>query len=323
MALHPFAFGPMAAGITFDHPAKRMERLFYPLAAWLVSFGLPHVTAWAMFVLNLIGLGAIAWLARDIASRLGQSALVPAAIVLWPGFIVALTHDTAEIVSTASLLAAVAALVRGRLALYAACAACAILARETTLTVIAGVAFAAVPWTRPRDVPAWRSFAMRAAPVLPFLLWREIVALQLHTSPQAHGLSQDIGWPFLGACGTGARRWASTPAKDLVERSAVLLTAVPLLGFCTVTAARVRPALRARSLSGLAFGWVLTAALMSLLTENGPWIDPNAYLRAFTECFVIGMLLLGAAGVQLRGLWIGVAGAELTLTWAFCVAELR
>jgi hypothetical protein len=31
---------------------------------------------------------------------------------------------------------------------------------------------------------------------------------------------------------------------------------------------------------------------MSILTADGPWVEPIAFLRAFTECWVVGCLLL-------------------------------
>lgn len=330
LAQNPFVFETTVGGITFDHPAKRAERLLYPLAAWLLSLGMPKLTASALFALNLAGMGAIAWLAWDLAMVLQCSILVPIAIVLWPGFIVALTHDTAEIISTTLLLSAISALVRGRLLLYAALAACAILARETTLAIVAGVALAAVPWRGPRRASSGRRLLICLAPFAPFLIWRHIVAVALHSSPQAQGMAQDIGWPFLGAarmllaCVTGAHTWASTPGKDFAERAVVLLTAVPLIAVCSAAAVRLGPALRSASLAGVAVGWIFTAALMSTLTASGPWIDPNAYLRAFTECFVVGMLMLGAAGVPVRSTWIAIAAlGEMLLGWGFCVAEMR
>jgi len=324
MALHPLGFAPTEGGITFDHPAKRMERVLYPALAWLVSLGHAGATAWAMLGLNVLGLGAIAWIASDLARRLALPAWVPLAILLWPGFIVALLHDTTEITSTAFLLAALSAYLGDRLALYAVLACCAALARETTLPVFAGIFIHEA--VKAAAGKTWRRGVACAAPFLPFALWRDILALTLHEAPQAQGAAQDLGWPLLGAarmvwqCIAGTRSWASTPAKNDVIRLIVLATAPAVLAFCVLVATRLRRA----ALGGLPLGWILTAVLMSLLTANGPWIEPEAYFRAFTECYVVGCLVLASGGFSLRAVWVvAIGGGEWLLVWGLCLAKLR
>jgi len=129
---------------------------------------------------------------------------------------------------------------------------------------------------------------------------------------------------MLWDCVTGARAWASTPMKDGIIRAIVLLTAPPLLAFCAATALRLKPAFAHPRLAGIATGWVLTAALMTLLTNTGPWIDPIAYTRAFTDCFVVGCLLLFATGFWPPLRWVAViGGGEMVLVWALCLIKLR
>lgn len=332
MAAHPFSLAPTEGGITFDHPAKRMERILYPLLAWALSFGRPAATAWSLFAINLAGIGAIAWAACRIAQRLSLPVAFPVAIMLWPGFIVALTHDTTEIASTAFLMGALDSYLADRLAAYAALAIAATLARETTLPVFLGILAynVAKNFFQQRTRPNWPRLAVCAGVVVPFALWREILATLAHEAPQAHGLAHDLGWPFIGAatmlwdCVTGARAWASTPMKDGIIRAIVLLTAPPLLAFCAATALRLKPAFAHTRLAGVATGWVLTAALMTLLTNTGPWIDPIAYTRAFTDCFVVGCLLLFATGFWPSLRWVAViGGCEMVLVWALCLIKLR
>jgi len=325
MAVHPFAMAPTAGGITFDHPAKRMERFLYPLLAWAISLGRPGGVAWALFGLNLCGLGTIAFLALGLARRLKLPATLPVAIMLWPGFIVALMYDTAEIVSAALLLGAVSAYLSGRVVAYAALAACATLARETTLPVFAGIlAYEALAGRRGLRI------AVCAAALVPFAAWREILAMLAHTAPQAQGVAQDLGWPFLGAaemlwgCISVTKHYANTHLKDTVVRIMVLLTAPAVLLFCLLVLLRLKTAFGQARMAPLAAGWLLIAALMSLLTAAGPWTDPIAYFRAFTDCFLIGCLLLFATGFAPRPRSVMlIGGAQCLIIWLLCLVKLR
>ena len=330
MAAQPFSLAQRADGIAFDHPAKRMTRVLYPLLAWVASFGRAAAAAWAMFAVNLAGLGVIAWLTARLAARWDMPSWVPWLLVAWPGFVVALTHDTTEIVSTAFLLASLAAYLDRRLVAYATLAGCAVLTRETTLAVCAGLLLHAAV-SRPAGGRArLAGVAACVAPFVAFVVWRQVQAAMFQEAPQAHGLAQDLGWPLLGAarmllaCVTGARPWASTPLKDAVIRAYVLASALPLLAFCTAVLARLRGCLRREEAAAVATAWLPVAALMTLLTAGGPWVDPDAYLRAFTECFVVGCLVLGLSRSGSRlgwTLWAG--GFEAGLAWAYCVVQLR
>ena len=320
MAVRPFSLAPTEDGITFDHPAKRMERFLYPLLAWAVAFGYAGRAAWALFALNLAGIGAIAWMACGLARRLNLTAGFPLAVLLWPGLIVTLTHDTTEIAGAALMLGAVSAYVGQRLMLYACLAACATLARETTLPVFLGIFLYETARRR------WRNAALCGSALLPFALWRQILGALTHEAPQAHGLAHDLGWPFVGlaemlwACVAGTRAWASTPLKNDIIRAMVLLTAPPLVLFCGFVCTQLAKV----PMKGIAVGWILTAMLMSLLTAGGPWTDPIAYFRAFTDCFLIGCLLLFASGLRPSYRLVLLIGVPQTLLiWILCLLKLR
>jgi hypothetical protein len=318
MAVAPFSVAPIVDGITFDHPAKRLERFLYPLLAWAVSFGHAGAAVWALFALNLAGVGAIGWVGCDLARRLDLGPAFPLALLLWPGLIVTLTHDTTEIAGAALLLGALSAYLGQRLVLYAVLAACATLARETTLPVFLGIFLFELAGRR------WRRAIVCAVALLPFAVWRQVLTLLVDGSPQAHGLAHDLGWPFLGfaqmlyACIAGARSWASTPLKNDIIRAIVLLTAPQLVVFCALVATRLT------RVTAIATGWALTALLMSLLTAGGPWTDPIAYFRAFTDCFLVGCLLLfsNASGPSFRTVLL-VGAPQTILIWALCLLKLR
>jgi hypothetical protein len=212
---------------------------------------------------------------------------------------VALTHDTAEITTAALLLTAIACYMSNRLAAYGVLAAAAALTRETVIPVLLGVlayeayifAIAPAPARRP-----WRLICCGAV-FIPFAIWWEIVGFIWHQSPQSLGQTPDLGWPFAGVVtmliGTlnGTHALHAAPGAGLTTRGFALLTTGGLIAFCVAVALRI-PRLLRSGVAGLAIGWGLIAALMSLLTADGPWIEPLSYFRAFSECWVVGCLLL-------------------------------
>ena len=332
LAVHPFSLAAQADGITFDHPAKRMQRILYPLLGWAVSLGQAAAASWALLAVNIAGIGVIAWCACYLTMQLGLAPIVPAAIMLWPGFIVTLLHDTTEIVSAAFMLGALCAYLDRRALVYAGLAACAALTRETNLAVFAGMlgytAFAS------RGQPAWRGDAWRvlvcALPLLPCIAWHAYLASAWPDAGHFDNFTHDLGWPLLGAarmlwaCLLGTRSWGGSGMKSALVRGYVLISAVPLLAFCAFTATRVPAALRQAGAAPVACGWLVIAGLMSLLSAQGPWIGPVAYFRAFTECYVLGCLVIGGRSCRLRAGWVWAVGlAEMALAWSFCMMQLR
>ena len=139
LALAPFDLRQLLDGIKVDAPAWRMKRMVYPVLAWALSLGQPRLVPLALLLINLAGIAAIALFAARLTRRLELPALVPFAIMLWPGFVVTLTHDTTEILSTAFLMAALDRYFAGRLVALAVLGAIATLTRETSALVLGGL----------------------------------------------------------------------------------------------------------------------------------------------------------------------------------------
>ena len=330
LAVQPFSVAQRADGIAFDHPAKRFARIVYPLLVWGLTLGRAGLAAWGMLAVNILGLGAVAWLAADLARRLGLARGVPVAVMLWPGFIVSLLHDTTEIVAAAFLLAAVWAWVGRRIGVFAAMACCAVLTRETTLAAWLGMlVWRVADGVRARRWRWWELLAC-AAPVAVLGAWHGALGMMLDETVGQQATARDLDWPFAGAaemllaCVTGTRHWAATPFKDAVLRAYVLCSAVPLLVFCGLVASRLRRAARWPGVGPVVAAWAGTMVLMSLLSAMGPWIDPAAYLRAFTECYVLGCLVLGASVAAWPRRWVaGLGTLQAGAAWLLCVVQLR
>jgi len=308
LALAPLSTAPVIYGITFDHPAWRMQRILLPLFARALALGHAAAVPAALFVTNLAALFAIGWLAMLLANARSFRLAIPIAIVAWPGFFVALTHDTTEILAAAFILGAIAALHARRTAIASILLALATLTRETAILLAAGLLAASLlrAVRSPRDARQWRHAACIAASILPFLIWRHIVATLWHDTPQGHGISHNVGLPLLGLAQiilaniSGHAIGLARHPSNLSARLTALWSAAILIGFC-IAAFRSAMSIFARNVRdlGLAAGWLLILCLMCLLTANGPWIEPAAWFRAFTECWLLGCILLGIARVRL------------------------
>ena len=328
LALAPFRVGPSAFGIQIDNPAWREQRIFYSIVVWAVSLGRAAAVPAAMFLVNLGGLAAIAAFAVRLTARLRLSVLTPLAILLCPGFFITLTHDTTEILAVALLLAALDAYFAERLVAYAVLGVLASLTRETSILALGGVFCFEVLQAVRGGNPRSRRLVICFLTLMPFLAWRQALPMIVGQSPQDIG-AFNMGWPLVGAFQmlrdtvTGVRSFSPSPGLDFAFRAFTVGSALWLLGFCAVIASRTPKLLGFPVAGALAAAWLPVMALMSLLSAAGPWIEPTAYLRVFTECYVIGCLIAGVRpGPRwLQGIIIVSAALVFAGAWVFAVGE--
>jgi hypothetical protein len=275
--------------------------------AWLLSLGNPARVPLMMVAINLLGIAAIGALSSALSNRLALPAFVPWAVVLWPGFYVALRRDTCEIVSTALLLAALLCYARGWHRRYALVGTLAVLARETTLPVFAGLALWDILQARqPGD--ARRRIAASICIFVLFAAWQVLLAVTWRSLPMLTGAAGNLGWPLVGVTQllldnlTGQRRWTGNPVISLWMRAAVVVSTSVLLGFCILVGSQLRAAIKNKNALGgpLSLSWLLLAAVMLSLAARSAWVEPFAYFRHFTECYVVGCLVLGASAYTPR-----------------------
>jgi fluoride ion exporter CrcB/FEX len=321
LALAPLLTETRAFGVTLDHPAWRAQRILLPLVAHGLALGQARFVPAALFAINLAGLFAIGFLAMRMAAARAWPMVVPVAIVAWPGLLAALTRDTTEILAGALLLAGMSAWLERRVVVCAVMLGLAALTRETSVLVTGGLLAAAVwrCWRPGAAARPWREVGWLGAALVPFLAWRAVVGWLWRESPQAHGMAHNVGWPLVGLAEAvlsavlGHAVGDGRAPRDLVARAAALLGIGVITWFCArIVPVAVRLLRGGSAAAGLAAGWVLVLGLMSVLTAGGPWVEPTAYFRAFTECWVVGWCLVGVAGNRPSGLWwLAAAGVPL------------
>jgi hypothetical protein len=141
-ARNPFNWNPTAYGITVDHN-YRYTRIGYPLVAWIVSLGgharlLPTV----LMVLNLIFVGALAYLGARFAREHGRHALWGLLFVVYFGLVISVGRDTSEPLADTCMLAGILAYRHQRYVWAALLVAYAVFTNEPVLVL--AVAYALV-----------------------------------------------------------------------------------------------------------------------------------------------------------------------------------
>jgi hypothetical protein len=324
LALRPWTHRRTEFGITLDEPAYRQQRIVYPLLTFVLARGAPPATAWALLGWNIAAAAALGWLGAALARRRHRHALWGLALAAYPGFVLVIARDLADVVAAALLLAGILALDHQRPALAAATLTLAGLTREPTL--IMPLALAAL-WAADA---IWRSSTVATMPPRPgmpasatgersrvrvvtfavplgiTLAWQLVLWRAWGVAPLAQG-SDRLGLPFAGIwqLAQGAFQFGAFP---LVVRLAELV-------FLVAAALAVAWSLhRSTALRHEKLAWAL-GLLAAVLLSRSVWVEDWAFLRALAEPYLLGTLVL-LGRPDRRGLPIFAAGAVLCLSVA-------
>lgn len=320
LAVEPWPSASAAHGVTFDAAPWRAQRILYPVLAWAVSFGNAALVPVALVAVNLMAVGVVAGMAVALRDAVKLPLWFPFAVALWPGFVVTIMNDTTELVPQALVMAALWAWASGRTALFAVFAGLAPLAREVTILVPAGFfLWSAAGWLRDRTWPSFARVIVCGLALLPFLVWRETLILTLHAAPSS---SNNIGWPGVGFVETVVRILSPASYPGLPQLTAglgwrMVLALVGVVGLLAAAVTHIQSALQNKLLAPTVIAWSLTAALITLLRTDGPWIEDIAIFRALTEYYTLSIVVLAAASAS----WflmlpvMGVAALLVRLVW--------
>jgi hypothetical protein len=312
LALRPWTQQRTEFGITLDEPAYRQQRIVYPLLSFAIARGAARVTAWALLGWNLAAAAALGWLGAALARRRRGHALWGLAFAAYPGFVLVLARDLADLLAAALLLAGVLALDHRRPVLAAATLTLAGLTRESTLVLPVALA---ILWTveairrRTAGAAGDRSPVQAvtfAVPLGVVLAWQLVLWRAWGVAPLAQG-SQRLGLPFAGIWEftRGAMQFGAFP---LVVQFAELVFVVA----AAVAVAWSLPRSSAPAHEKLA--WALGLGVVVLLSRS-VWVEDWAFLRALAEPYLLGTLVL-LGRPDRRGLPIFIAGAVLCLAVA-------
>ena len=315
IALGPNRLSPSAFGITLDTP-YRLQRIGYPVVAWLAAGGRHGLVPWSLIGVNVAALGALGFLGGTLARDSTRHALWGLFIVGYWGYAFSLTRDLAEIWAAVWLLAGIFALRRRRPVLAGLLLTAAVLTRETTLVFVAAVALTSLAnlSRRARPEPAAgadphrvRAQAAWVLPVVAFAAWQGAVrAAYGHTAATAD-TANNLSRPFVAMAKAVAHN-----ASHLGSRaSQYFMLELVVLAIVTVMAATV--ARRSRAPLAERLAWLGTLVLVVCLSST-VWTG-TAHFRSFDQLYVLGALILAGSNVSL---WVpaapvAVAGALVSI----------
>ena len=264
LARDPFTNRWTDHGVKLDVPTYRQQRIFFPLVAWIFSFGNARAVPIIFLIINVASVGLLAWCAASLVRETGSNVWWSAAVWLYPGWTISMTRDCSEILEVALLAAMMLALRRRRRALATILAVCAVLTKETAMLAIAGLAIAS-PWLLIAIVVhfAWK-FTL-------FHIWHAPPALGTgHFSIPFAGLVHSFG----------------------LNRPFPMLTNVEIVALLAIAIAALMSWRHSPLVYTIAFALYLP--LIAILDE-GFWVEDWSFLRATSEFWVLGGLLGAAA----------------------------
>ena len=290
LALDPLTTQRTAFGITFDSPAYRQQRILYPLVVWGLSCGQVGVVPALMILVNYLAICIVAWLAGALAQSMKQHALWGFLLAAYPGFVLSLARDLTEIVETAFLLAGILLAGRRRHLAATLLFALAILGKETAAGLMVGAAcmLSLRKWRGP-NAPDLRWY-VPAVPLSAWAVWQFVLMLRWGQLPLLAG-QDNLDVPLAGILGF-LREFpgAADPYHKLWAGEMLFLAVFTLCVLLCMRTSAVGVYVK--------LGWFLYAGLATALSRS-IWIEDWAFLRALTEFYVLGALII--IGSKFRG----------------------
>ena len=309
LALNPFTSRPTEFGVTFDNPQHRQQRIAYPFLVWVLSMGRADRVPVLLIVVNYLALCLIGWVGGAYAQSMRQHALWGVVLPLYPGFLLTLSRDLAEILEVGFLLAGLLLIRRGNHRAATILLTLAALTKETSLLVPVSLIFAALAGTwqgkGTRELP-WR---LSLVPLITYGVWQVLLSYRWERIPLSGGM-HNLGWPLSGFI----RFFLSTAALNtesqrlwFTELWFIIVFAVSVVFAFGSTVARTHEKL----------SWVLYITLAALLSRS-IWAEDWAFLRALSEFYVLGAIIVIGSRLKIKA----VLFACSTALWFFLFFKL-
>jgi hypothetical protein len=306
MALEPLPHAQTGHGITFDSPAYRAQRIVTPGLAWTVVRLTPLEAAASLLLVNVVALLVAAYFAGRLVRRFGGHAAWGILPVLSFAMVIPLARDLTEPVAWAATLAGLELWLAGRRPWAALLFTVAVLARETSLLVPAGLGlWAAVASLRGRQRKALMTAAWLVVPLLVEVAWQLHLRSVWGELPVRTG-KENVGTPFVGVLRTvtdvdGAKAHPVWEAERLALLALLVWAGVRLW--------------RSSLPGGVRAAWALAAALALSL---GGWTYDAQFLRAVNEAVGLSLLVLVVDRALLSRLLVaGAALLSLYVGWQY------
>lgn len=281
LALAPLSTAPALAGIRFDYPIYRAQRIVYPVVAGLLARGDACRLLWTLPLVNVLALMLLVGIGAQYLIELELPPLAAFALGLWPGFLFSLARDTTEPLATALLLAGIIDAVRRR-PIAIVWLSLAGLTRETTLVaavVIGG--FGVVESVRRRRPDLL--LLVGAVPPLVYVLWKRWL-FWWWDAPVNWGFGRVPSAPLVAPFTLFRESLAAGTHSGRVQAIEIVL----LFAFAVLVVGGIARSRAPLLLKACCAAWFLLVASLS----RDIWIEDWAFLRTTAEFGVLGTAVL-------------------------------
>jgi hypothetical protein len=306
LAMAPFSTAERAAGVRFDYPVYRQQRIVQGLLVRALSFGSARATLWLLLLVNIAAACAIALAGVRIARHYDLSPLYALALSLYPGYLLTMTRDLVEIVELAFVAWAMLAILRRKTVAAVVLLTIAALTKEPALLVAAGpLATLALDVVR-RRASLRDARLLYAAPFAVFFAWKAFL-FSLWGFPFNLGTGALVA-PFAVVARRVAETFPPRQRWDALFLAEVLLLAV----FCVVIAMAMR---RSFAPLELKLSWVAYLLLTVTLGELF-WAEDWSFLRATSELAALGAVVALSSTIMMRRVVaVGVPVLWVLMAW--------
>jgi hypothetical protein len=298
------AAAPMGATKHLDKPAYRYQRILYPFLAWLLSFGgNTIVLPWILLAINVMMTVFMSYIFAVILRAKGISAWYGLASLFFAGVLISLRADLNEPLAICMALSGLYFSYREKWIWAGVCLALAVLAKETAVAFLLGIAAWLIWQKRFRTALFLMLFGL-----LPAILWGIFLTTWLGQSPLS---AQEAAMEFLPFY--GLRYIGASPASPFI----LLWVALPALLFAVIGLFDLLREKVSLELMVLLVN-VALVALMPRLT----WINVAGALRAAIGLSVAGVIFVAITRPRLLP-WISAfwASSGLVMLPAIIIAN--
>ncbi|HET9728404.1 MAG TPA: hypothetical protein VFR41_03235, partial [Acidimicrobiia bacterium] len=198
LALDPLDLRTTSHCMRLDAPLRR-GRIGFPAAAFVAAGGQERAVPWALVLVNVAGLAALAAIGGVLARDADRHVLWGLVLALYFGFLFTLGRDLGEIFEAAFVLGGLLALRKRRFVLAGMVLVVAVLAREAALFFIGAYALVRMVEMRRGRERFGIADAPWIAPAVAFAGW-QLVCLASGPLPLGHSGGDSLrppGWDFV------------------------------------------------------------------------------------------------------------------------------
>jgi hypothetical protein len=312
MARNPANLAWSAYGIGMD-AWYRFVRIGYPALAWLASAGQPAALPWALIVINVLAIGAIAVLGAQLARESGRHALWGLLLAGYFGLATSVARDLTEPLAAACLVGGILAYRHRHLLAAAGLFAVAGLTRETALVAPFALAIIRLVAMARRRTRPGREDLVWLIPALAFVAWEVVLRLATGQIPIFQDSGKNAGAPFVAGFGAIGHNFGDLTHSITGAPGAVIIWDLEFL-ILVLFAVAALCSLRATTVP-LYERVALVLYIVEIFCLSPTNWDGYADLRSFVEVYLLATLILFATPRR-RLLWFGVTAGPMFLTVA-------